>query len=108
MTCGFGFGNGRACSVWVSPESNQTNSQIRQTSTLIPLLLASATSIIAFPQDGQGLALLPSLWIACSQRGLIDPGVKVRRSNCRTTARPSNFSKRHMLSLSVRILYNGV
>src|SRR5207237_10162650 len=67
-TCG--FGNGRTCSVCVSPASNQTNSQIRQTSTLIPLLLSSATSIIAFPQDGQGLALLPSLWIACSQSGI--------------------------------------
>src|SRR4029077_19627520 len=55
--CGFGFGNGRACSVCVSPVSNQTNSQIRQTSTLIPLLLLMATSNIAFPQDGQGRAL---------------------------------------------------
>ena len=99
----FGFGNGRACSVCVSPASNQTNSQIRQTSTLIPLLLSRATSNIAFPQDGQGRALLPSLWIACNQSGLIDSGVKVRRSNCRPTARPSHFSQRQMTPLPCAI-----
>src|SRR5438132_870717 len=107
-TCGFGFGNGRACSVCVSPASNQTNSQIRQTSTLIPLLLSRATSNIAFPHDGQGRALLPSWWIACNQNGLIDSGVKVRRSKCRPTARPSHFSQRQMTPLPVRNSVNGI
>ena len=107
-TCGFGFGNGRACSVCVSPASNQTNSQIRQTSILVPLLLSRATSNIPFPQDGQGRALLPSWWIACNQSGLIDSGVKVRRSSCRPTARPSHFSQRQMMPLPVRNSVNGI
>src|SRR6267142_7026843 len=77
-------------------------------STLIPLLLSRATSNIAFPQDGQGRALLPSWWIACNQSGLIDSAVKRRRSNCRPTARPSHFSQRQMTPLPVRNSVNGI
>src|SRR5437016_13965545 len=39
---------------------------------------------------------LPSWWIACNKSGLIDSGVKVRRSKYRPTARPSHFSQRQM------------
>jgi hypothetical protein len=46
--------------------------------------------------------------MAWSQSGLIDSGVKVRRNNCRPTARPSHFSQRQMMPVPVRISVNGI
>ena len=46
--------------------------------------------------------------MACSQSGLIDSGVKVRRNNCKPTARPSHFSQRQMIPVPVRISVNGM
>lgn len=103
-----GLGGGRTCKGCVSLASNQRNSQILQTSILIPPLLSTATSIIGLLQEGQGRALLPSLWIAWSHSGLIDSPVKVRRNNCKPTARPSHFSQRQIMPLSVRISVNGI
>ena len=103
-----GLGGGRTCKGCVSPASNQRNSQILQTSILIPPLLSAATSIIGLLQEGQGRARLPSLWTARSHSGLIDSPAKVRRNNCKPTARPSHFSQRQMMPLPVRISVNGI
>ena len=46
--------------------------------------------------------------MAWSQSGLVDSAVKVRRNNCRPTARPSHFSQRQMMPVPVRISVNGI